>query len=225
VSAGLGGRDWGVIDPGPVRITKGSTRGRPIPALYYWRRTDSHVWCESQLEKDELMWLDYAGQVTRLWSQPFVVLFEPDVALGYHVPDFLVELTSGRLCLCDVKPDALIGDQEEGQFKATAAVSEQLGWLYRVLKNHPREQTRVLKWLWATSLDQCRPPRDVEARILEYAQGGATRAELSSFADTESPERGGVWVDYLAWHRRLRLDVGLQFGWSSVYTTVEENRS
>jgi len=43
--------------------------------MYYWQRTGSRVWCESQVERWEVLWLDYSGQVERLWSQPLALTF------------------------------------------------------------------------------------------------------------------------------------------------------
>src|SRR5690606_20124026 len=65
----LGDRDWASIDPMRVRKSKG-IRHQFTPAMYYWQRTRSHVWCESQQERWEVLWLDYGGQVELLWAQP-----------------------------------------------------------------------------------------------------------------------------------------------------------
>jgi len=70
----LGDRDWASIDPMRVRKSKG-VRHQFTPAMYYWQRTRSHVWCESQQERWEVLWLDYGGQVELLWAQPLAIAF------------------------------------------------------------------------------------------------------------------------------------------------------
>lgn len=70
----LADRDWAEIDPMRVRRSKG-VRHRFTPAMYYWQRTGSHVWCESQPGCWEVLWLDCSGQVERLWSRPLALAF------------------------------------------------------------------------------------------------------------------------------------------------------
>lgn len=65
----LGDRDWAAIDPLPLRKSKG-LRFRFTPSLYFWQPTGTHVWCESQEERWEVLWLEFSGQVERLWAQP-----------------------------------------------------------------------------------------------------------------------------------------------------------
>lgn len=50
VDRALGDGDWAEIDPMKVRKSKG-VRHRFTPAMCYWQRTGSRVWCESQLER------------------------------------------------------------------------------------------------------------------------------------------------------------------------------
>jgi len=53
----VGERDWAAIDPIQVRTSKG-VRHYFTGALYYWQRSRRHVWCESQEERWEVLWLD-----------------------------------------------------------------------------------------------------------------------------------------------------------------------
>lgn len=110
VDRDLGDRDWASIDPTRVRKSKGVVRHQFTPAMYYWQRTRSHVWCESQQERWEVLWLDYGGQVELLWAQPLAIAFGHGSRLlgESHVPDFLAQFTDGSLGLLDVRPAELV---------------------------------------------------------------------------------------------------------------------
>ncbi|PYD02224.1 hypothetical protein B4U78_000630 [Microbacterium esteraromaticum] len=83
VDRSVGRLDWSVIDPMKVRVSKGASHFFTA-SEYFWSRTRTHVWCESQFERDELMWLDFGGQVQRVWSQPFGVVFGMRSPLAGH---------------------------------------------------------------------------------------------------------------------------------------------
>jgi len=121
VDRDLGDRDWASIDPMRVRKSKG-VRHQFTPAMYYWQRTRSHVWCESQQERWEVRWLDYGGQVELLWAQPLAIAFGHGSRLlgESHVPDFLAQFTDGSPGLLDVRPAELVTDHARVQFEETA---------------------------------------------------------------------------------------------------------
>lgn len=220
VSPRVGALDWLGIDPLAARLSKG-VKGASIPALYNWQRaaTPEWVWCESQAEKTEAMWLDFEGEYTKLWPQPFVICFPPDVkGVTAHTPDFLATRGDGRLCLFDVRPEELIDDRARRQFELTAEVCDTLGWAYQVLTGRDRVATRNLEWLKASRHARYRPPVDATGRILAVARGGATRAALLMAGDSDCPERANHWVDHLAWHRQLDFDLRRRLGSDTMFT-------
>ena len=216
--------DWAEMDPVPVRVSKGTPRGRATPAMYFWQRTKSHVWCESQTEKSEVMWLDYGGQVERMWSQPFAVVFGHDTTMArrWHVPDFLAELADGRMCALDVRPKELVQPDDRRKFDATADVCSALGWGYQLLTGHDRNATDVLRWLAASRHQRCAPPTHVEDQLLALARHGATRRALCQAVSPKCPPLACAWVDHLAWHGRLRVDLHLRFDSNTIYSTADE---
>jgi hypothetical protein len=124
----LGERDWAAIDPMQVRTSKG------VPhyftgALYFWQRSRSHVWCESQEERWEVLWLDYGGLVDRLWSQPMAIAFGHGSRLSghWHVPDLLAQFTDGSYGLLDVRPAELVDERARLQFDETAGTAARVG--------------------------------------------------------------------------------------------------
>lgn len=216
----LGDRDWAAINP--IRL-RGSASVRHLytPAMYFWQRSKSLVWCESQEERWELLWLDYGGQVERLWSQPFALTFGHGSRLSglSHYPDFLGQFADGSLGLFDVRPRALIDDTARLQFTETAAVCAQLGWRYQVLFGHDKRATGNLECLSASRHDRCRPTPEMELTILEAATGGRARSDLCRVASPEYPPLACAWVDNLAWRRLLTVDLGDPFGSETTYTT------
>lgn len=222
VDRDLGGRDWAAIDPMRVRKSKG-VRHLFTPAMYFWQRTRSHVWCESQQERWEVLWLDYGGQVERLWAQPLAITFGRGSQLsGFsHVPDLLAQFTDGTLGLFDVRPAKRVNDDALIQFKETAEVCEVLGWRYRVLTGHDDLATANLDCLSASRHDRCMPTRSMESLILETARSGRPRGELCRIVSPECPPLACAWVDNMAWRRLLHLDLAAVFSSQTVYTTSD----
>lgn len=211
VSAQTGAMNWAAIDPVPVRRTAGSPKGN-IPALYHWQRTEEpeFVWCESQAEKNELLWLDWQGALTKVWSQPLALIHAHGTeGARYHVPDFMGMTYEGRIRLYDVRPAARIDPRTQRQFDLTAAACDELGWTYTVLDGAGRSvrASLNLQWLKAARHPRCAPPGDVEYLILLAAGSGETRAALCAAASPHDPARAAVWIDHLTWHRKLDIDI------------------
>lgn len=227
ISPAVGARDWRRIDPLPARLSKG-VKGASIPALYHWQRTaDAEwVWCESQAEKAEVMWLDFEGVFTKLWPQPFAICFPAEVKGAVsHTPDFLGATDDGCLTLFDVRPVDRIDERARRQFDLTSEVCRTLGWPYQVLSGRDEIATGNLEWLKACRHMRCSPPTDALERILTAARDGATRAELLTVAAPELPERANQWVDHLAWHRLLLFDLHRRLGNNTVFTSATKKES
>ena len=216
----VGDLDWASIDPMRVRTSKG-VRHRFTNSMYFWQRTRSHVWCESQEERWAVLWLDYGGQVERLWAQPLAIAFGHGSRLaGYsHVPDFLAQLIDGSYGLLDVRPQEQLKIETRLQFDETAMVCETLGWHYRVLAGHDALATRNLDCLSASRHERCAPAPGVESLILDAARDGRTRRELCEIASPECPPLAAAWVDNLAWRRLLHLDLAKVFSSDTIFTT------
>lgn len=218
----LGERDWTAVDPLRVRTSKG-IRHRSTPAMYYWHHTRSHVWCESQEERWEVLWLDYGSQVSHLWAQPGAITFGHGSRLSghWHVPDFLAQFTDGTYGLFDVRPIERVDARARLQFDETAKVCAALGWQYGELPGHDPLATRNLDYLSASRHDRCRPTESVGSLILKAAQGGQTRSELCRIASPECPPLACAWVDNLAWRQLLKVDLAAVFSSDTVFVTSE----
>ncbi|MDH6130499.1 hypothetical protein P3T39_007496 [Kitasatospora sp. GP82] len=78
------------------------------------------VSCESRLERDHAMLLDFDPLVLALVSQPFRLFWPgPRVRRG-HVPDFFARLSDGTPVLVDVRPDDQIEPDDAEAFAASA---------------------------------------------------------------------------------------------------------
>lgn len=216
----LGDRDWAEIDPARVRSSAG-VRHRFTPAMYYWQRTRSHIWCESQEERRELLWLDYGGQLQRVWSQPFAISWGRRSRLSglSHFPDYLGQFIDGTYGLFDVRPLSRIDERARLQFDETAAMCELTGLRYQVLSGHDGRATGNLECLSASRHDRCRPTIEVEAAILEAAVDGRSRRELCDLVSPDCPPLACGWVDNMAWRRLLAVDLGQVFSSDTVFTS------
>ncbi|GAA2051745.1 hypothetical protein [Leifsonia soli] len=221
VQSEIGGWDWVAIDPMLVRTSKGLRHGF-TGALYFWQRTRSHIWCESQAERWEVLWLDFSGEVERLWAQPLAIAFGLDSRLAeyWHIPDFMAQFRNGSFGLYDVRPVERIDDRAKLQFEETAKVCNVLGWQYKVLTGHDIRATQNLNGLSVSRHDRCKPAPPAEALILDLARFGATRRELCLAASPSCPPLACAWVDYLAWHRQLTVSLNAPLTSDTVYTTT-----
>ena len=134
-------------------------------------------------------WLDYGGQVDKLWSQPMAIAFglEPRAAGSWHVPDFLAQFTDGSYGLFDIRPAELIDKRARLVFDETENVCNVLGWHYRVLGGHDTLATRNLDCLSMSRYDRCRPLPEVEALILRAARDGVSHQDVCWVASPECP--------------------------------------
>lgn len=100
----------------------------------YWASTTrAHVGFESRLELANLVLVDFDPTVEWILSQPFQMEGVDAGVRRRHVPDFLLRLSGGRLCLVDVKPaDRLGNDKVQASLGWTRRVVEGEGWEYRV---------------------------------------------------------------------------------------------
>jgi hypothetical protein len=100
----------------------------------YWASTmRAHVGFESRLELANLLLLDFDPAVEGILSQPFLMEGVDDGVRRRHVPDFLLRMVGGPLCLVDVKPaDRLDKPKVRASLGWTRTVMDAEGWEYRI---------------------------------------------------------------------------------------------
>ncbi|MDH6137218.1 hypothetical protein P3T37_006650 [Kitasatospora sp. MAA4] len=86
---------------------------------------------ESLEERDLLRALDFV-RVREVLPQPFRLDFEHAGGRSAHIPDFLALMADGNW-LFDVRPAALVQDEDAVKFAATREVAAAAGWRYTVV--------------------------------------------------------------------------------------------
>jgi len=76
------------------------------PTLHFSSQKNRNVqWCESKLEQDYLLYLEFDEEVARYQSQPLSFVYHNDKGLlSRYTPDVLVERVGGTLVFVEVKP-------------------------------------------------------------------------------------------------------------------------
>jgi hypothetical protein len=106
---------------------------RHFPGKYWSATMSAHVGYESRLELGSLQLADFEPDVTRIWSQPFLMESTQGKTKRRHTPDYLLSHSDGRLCLIDVKSvSRLSNPRVAAQFAWTRTAVESRGWEYRI---------------------------------------------------------------------------------------------
>jgi hypothetical protein len=117
----------------PVRSFPSYKGQRNYPGLYWSATMGRHVGFESWVERNHLITLDFAPEVTAIASQPFWLHWRtPAGKVLRHAPDFLARLDGGRALVIDSRPRDLAKDVDREAFAATRLACEELGWGWRL---------------------------------------------------------------------------------------------
>lgn len=121
------------------------SRGRPVRRVHtaagkkhytgeFWSTTvDAHLSYESRLELDRLWLADFDGSVSWIATQPFWLRGKDGADVRRHVPDVLLQLTSGNYIVVDVKPvDFQSRPEVAAVLNWTSRVCDAKGWRYEV---------------------------------------------------------------------------------------------
>lgn len=176
----------------------------------YWSATmGAHVGYESRLELGSLQIADFDPSVTAILSQPFL-LAGPDAGeRRTHVPDFLLTLADGRLCVIDVKSrDQLNEPRVRAQFAWTRAVAEQRGWEYRVESEANSVFLRNVRFLAGYRRSFQFDPDELSSAmgllVSPTSLGGAVRT-VERVVGSQEYARGVVL--HLLWSQKLTTDL------------------
>ncbi|MCG2622163.1 TnsA-like heteromeric transposase endonuclease subunit [Arthrobacter sp. I2-34] len=193
-------------DYAPVRSMNARRRQRNFSGLWWCASTGRLVGYESWLERDHLMCLDFAADVTGIAAQPFRLDF-PDLPGGpcRHVPDYFARLSNGAAVVIDVRPDARIGGRDREVFSATESACASVGWVYRRVGELPKVYTANLRWLAGYRHPRCLNAVHAAA-LLEALGSGSTIGALAAGAG--DPVAVLPTLYHLLWTGALRA--GLQ---------------
>ncbi|MFJ8401602.1 TnsA-like heteromeric transposase endonuclease subunit [Streptomyces microflavus] len=115
----------------PVRMVRAYGGQRSVTRDYWSTTMRRALACESRLERDHAMLMDFDPQVTGLVSQPFRLFWPTHRGRRGHVPDFFFRLADGTGTVVDVRPDDRIELDDAEAFAATERVCELAGWSFR----------------------------------------------------------------------------------------------
>lgn len=154
-----------------VRVPRAFKGQRNFAGSWWFATTRTHVAFESWLERDHLMLLDFAPEVTAVAAQPFTAVLPTSFGPRKHTPDFFVRTADGTGVVVDVRPDErAVKDAEV--FDATAVACAQVGWGYQRLGDITPAFNANVRWLSGYRHSRCRT-NDVAKALL----GAVTKSE------------------------------------------------
>jgi hypothetical protein len=178
------------------------------PNLFYFSGVGKHVHCESYLESNILLHLDFLGQVRAILEQPFVLHEEKNS----HIPDFTCRYADGSIALINVKPVVFLEKESNRAAFALADTAAQFfGWQHQVYSELGDQYLDNLKWLSAFR----RIPVDFELHrgaVMNALEKPATLNEV--VLKVGNPFIVKPIVFYLLWHRKLSTDLTQRFSMS-----------
>ncbi|MFH8349671.1 TnsA-like heteromeric transposase endonuclease subunit [Streptomyces sp. NPDC018045] len=132
----------------PVRAFASYRRQPNLPGLWWSATTGGHVGCESWLERDHVMLLDFDPAVVGISSQPFWLFWA--AANGRplsHAPDYFARRDDGTAVIVDCRPADRRGPRGVVKLEATAAACAEVGWEFRLLGAPDPVVARNVRWL------------------------------------------------------------------------------
>lgn len=181
----------------------------------------AHVWCESALEAETLLWLDFVGDIRQIASQPMKIKFADG---STHFPDFFAVLHSGDQVVYDVKPSGRMTAVALEQFSKTAEVCSAVGWRHEVIHEVNPVKIRNLEWLRAARHSRYHPGTDELSRLaLAFATPRSFR-DGALAADLRRPYLAAAHIRHLLWHGYLRIDFESNITESSTVESVNKEK-
>lgn len=196
----------------PVRWFSWRRAQRHRPGLAFMVSTGRVHGFESLEEARLLLALDFAGEVVDVLSQPLRLGFRTEGGARVHTPDFLAVTRSG-VWLIDVRPAALIRDEDQESFAAAEQLARECGWRFAVAAGWLEHVPTTLDWL-SSQRRALSDPLAAQPGLIAAASGGRRFGEL---ADRSAyPPVARAHLLHLLWHRRLGLDLHAPLGDASV---------
>lgn len=193
-----------LYDVEPIRIGNAYPRQRNYHGYFWMASTGQHVWHESLLERDCLMWLDFAGDIVSISSQP-VKLTDSDGV--FHYPDFLALDARGTQTVYDVKPSSRMNRKARAQFAWTRDICQHVGWDYRVLTELTPQYKTNLTWLAQFRHHGHHPGAEDEQTVLNALQPGWTIHDVVNAMPAFSTAAARSRVFHLLWTGALTCDM------------------
>jgi hypothetical protein len=191
----------------PVRKVRTYVGQRSVTREYWSTTMRRALACESRLERDHAMLMDFDPQVAGLVSQPFRLFWPGRRGRLGHVPDFFARLADGTGVVVDVRPDDQIEREDAQAFAATERVCELAGWSFRRVGMISPLLLANVRWLRGYGHPRCWG-QETAGRLLEAF---AEPRPLFAGAEAAGDRIAVLPVLYhLLWRRVLVTDVESQ---------------
>ncbi|ONI49954.1 hypothetical protein STIB_56680 [Streptomyces sp. IB2014 011-1] len=170
--------------------------------------TGGHVVYESRLELARLLLADFDPSVYGIYAQPFRMVARVDGKVRSHVPDFLLEMRSGTVCVVNVKPASRLEDPQVAQSLAWPGhLLERHGWEYEIWSGANPTLLENVRFLAAYRHPGVVPEADVERAWREVVEGEALALAERRLAGDRRPEVARPALMALLWSGRLTTDL------------------
>lgn len=189
----------------PFRKPTSYPRQRNYYGLYFFSQTKKHIWHESLLEANMMMFLDYTQAITKIASQPMEMVYASG---GRHVPDLIALHSNGRQVVYDVKPAVKISSKALEQFAKTKAVCDAVGWGYEVLPGLADHVQANLTWLSYFQHNLFHPGEQAMSRLLSALDASPLCFDdAAHILHPDSLASGRSAVFHLLWKRMVTTDM------------------
>ncbi|HYN54219.1 MAG TPA: TnsA endonuclease N-terminal domain-containing protein [Methylotenera sp.] len=142
-----------------MKVRKVVTRGgRKFRVLFPSKKLRRYVECESLLERDGMLIVEFSPGVVRYQEQPVLIEYEEDGEMRRYYPDLEVVLISGEIIHIEIKPASkLISVEIKNKFNAIKAYYDRIGRRFIILlDSHIRVEPRLSN-LKRIATGYCRP--------------------------------------------------------------------
>ncbi len=125
--------------------------------------TGGHVVYESRLELARLLLADFDPAVRGIFAQPCWLVASVGGRVRRHVPDFLLAMRSGAVCVVNVKPADRLNDPKIAEALAwPGELVERHGWEYEVWSGADPVLLENVRFLAAYRRPDVVPEREIE---------------------------------------------------------------
>jgi len=206
----------------PIREGNAYPRQRNYHGFYWMAETRRHVWHESLLERDSLLWLDHAADIIAIAAQPMKLIADDGTI---HYPDLLALDTRGVQTVYDVKPAAHINAKARAQFEWTRDVCAAVGWEYRVITELPFQYRVNLTWLGQFRQPGFRPGDEAVRELLASLAADWSIDTAVQHLSAESTPVARSQVFHLLWNRTLTCDMHSRLSGRTPIAAATGNRT
>ncbi len=206
----------------PIRAFPAYRARRAHQGRYWFSGSRSRVNFESLFERTALRVMDFRGDIVRVSSNPFWLLWPNDAGPKRHAPDFFARRTNGSVLVVDVKPESRITDNDRAQHARTRDVCVQLGWEYEEFTSIDPVTDRNLRLLAGYSRPQFAfDSAAAQAAMTALSAAATRRLHLADLLDTVcrtigfDDGTGLCGIYHMIWSGQLHVDLTCPLAWDS----------